>query len=64
MDQAQHIIDYPPAVWNFKETWKQIVHYDARSLNVKRYRERWGGWEGGRSGRRETRALRTAYSEK
>ena len=34
MDQAQHIIDYPPAVWNFKETWKQIVHYDARSLNA------------------------------
>ena len=34
MDQAQHIIDYRPAVWNFKETWKQIVHYDARSSNA------------------------------
>ena len=28
------------------------------------YIERCGGWEGGRSGRRETRALHTAYSEK
>ena len=31
---SKHIIDYRPAVWNFKETWKQIVHYDARSLNA------------------------------
>ena len=52
MDQAQHIIDYPPAVWNFKETWKQIVHYDARSLNAIERDGAVGKGEGAVEGRR------------